>query len=611
MNILDFYKKNKKRNNILMVAFVVIVFLHSFLFAPAISLIRRVRGLPEKIQPIKSALANQDLELLGFEFAYFREELELINKDVSRMNALSFLPIIGSYIKDAKTVSSLSLDLLDTSGNLLLAIGNSVPNLTFKGWGAIDDIFTEGSLSELTTLTATLSEELPNYKKNFFLIDKKMEEIDISKYPEEFRGIRIKEMFKDLKLVTSLMSESFDDVVEFLNLVPDLAGAKGKPKSYLVFLQNDKELRPSGGVLSAYSVFTVGAGGLQMTKSGDALLIDAPGKGVRYAAPVDYIKNYTGASSFYMRDANFSPDYKVSATKINEIWSKIPGTFPVDGIIVLDTHFIAALVELVDGLSIANFGDVTSKNVVEQLENFFVATGSHSEGVMKQKDLTGAILYELLGKTFSSDNRKRMELLKVMKREVEEKHILFYFKDSDIQKIVEKYNGAGRVRNYEGDYLYVSEANVGNDKSNWYITREVIKDIDLSKSPSTSNIKVKYNNSGKYNDLFNRSYKAYIRVYVPDGSELIDSSGSLSKVEVGSDLEKTYFGLLIEVKPESETEVSLSYKLPQSLFTDDKNYNLMIQKQPGIDKIPYEIFVNSERKEDLELLSDTELTISL
>ncbi|MFH1565956.1 MAG: DUF4012 domain-containing protein, partial [bacterium] len=600
--------KHKKRNNIVLIVFVVMLFLYNFLFVPTASLLRRAKNLPDKIRPVKLAMARQDLNMLGFEFEYLRGELVLIGKDVDKLKFFSFVPWVGSYIKDAKTISDLSIDILDTAEGLLLSLGESIPDLTFSGWGSSQEIFTDDALSELTAVSSALSEELPKYKEEFRRINEGVGSINIDKYPEEFKGMKIREMFMDLKNATSMLSISFDDIVEFISIMPDLVGAR-KTKNYLIILQNDKVLRPSGGVLSAYSVFSVGGGGLQVTKSGDMLMIDAPGKNVLCSSPSRYIREYLGTSCFYIRDAGFSSDYKVSGDKINELWSKIPGTFPVDGILVLDTHFISSLVRVVGNLSIDGFEeDITEDTVVEQLVTFFGATGSHASENMKQKDLTGALLYELMKKLFSSTNRQRIELAKIIGIEAKEKHILFYFKDTRMQTFIEKYGAAGRVKDYEGDYLYISEANVGNVGGNANIRREIKKEINISDGAIVSNITLKYKNE----DLSDYSYKAYVRVYVPKGSSFEDSSILSLPIETGEDLGKTYFGFLIDIPKEGEKEISLKYKLPtDGIVGLNKAYKLLIQKQPGLDSVSYEVFVNGDKKESVELVTDKELEFSL
>ncbi|MBU1017168.1 DUF4012 domain-containing protein, partial [Patescibacteria group bacterium] len=410
---------------------------------------------------------------------------------------------------------------------------------------------------------------------------------------------------ENLKSISYVLSNSFDDIVKLLKIVPELIGDK-EARSYLTFLQNDKELRPSGGVLTAYAVFTLSKGNLKVTKSGDVAFLESTGNAVYYTEPPAYIRTFLNANRFYIKDAAFSPDFRVSSLQIKDLWGKIPGTFPVHGIIGVDTHFVASLLEVTGGIDIYDYGEVNSENVVDQLESFSTLIGSHED--KDQKNLTSTLLYELMRKIFITGPNERMELVKKVLQEAEEKHILVYFSSEEAQKIVEKYNFAGAVKEFNGDYMYIVDSNVGGDRANWYVNENITKTVDLSvKGNPTSLVTIEYENTGEYNKIFNKLYKDYIRIYVPKGSKLINSEG-LSRVGQGDDLGKTFFEGYLEIAPKTKAKVVVEYELPKGIIKD--TYTLLVQKQPGKEVFSYKIHIGGN-SEEFNLDTDKEIFIDL
>lgn len=105
----------------------------------------------------------------------------------------------------------------------------------------------------------------------------------------------------------------------------------------------------------------------------------------------------------------------------------------------------------------------------------------------------------------------------------------------------------------------------------------------------------------------NAEYKDWIRVYVPKGSELIDSEGSSVKVETYEELGKTVFDGLVRVRAQGSGTYTLTYKLP--FKWEGSTLPVLIQKQPGQDGNPYKLIVNGRTRESFPLLTDHETTI--
>jgi len=107
----------------------------------------------------------------------------------------------------------------------------------------------------------------------------------------------------------------------------------------------------------------------------------------------------------------------------------------------------------------------------------------------------------------------------------------------------------------------------------------------------------------------NGLYRDWVRVYVPKGSELIESNGSEVEVATYEDLDKTvfeaFYGDKSPLRPLGKAQLVFKYKLPFKV-EKDKPYGLLIQKQPGT--YGYEYSVNFAGKQDtFELKTDREI----
>jgi hypothetical protein len=92
-------------------------------------------------------------------------------------------------------------------------------------------------------------------------------------------------------------------------------------------------------------------------------------------------------------------------------------------------------------------------------------------------------------------------------------------------------------------------------------------------------------------------YRDYVRIYVPEGSELISSEGAMAKdlnqtggriipgqVDVMKDLGKTVFGAFWSIEPGQTRELTFTYRLPARVsdpLISKGEYQLLLQKQPG------------------------------
>jgi len=185
--------------------------------------------------------------------------------------------------------------------------------------------------------------------------------------------------------------------------------------------------------------------------------------------------------------------------------------------------------------------------------------------------------------------------------------------DAEAQALLEKYNYAGRLVDVtDGDYLAVVTSNLGGDKTNLFITREITSVVKKENDAWNRTVTVKYTYGpaeGEYS-AFAKQYKDYLRVYVPKGSTLVSVDGSEDGQGSADELNKTYLHGFITLIPGDTKEITFKYTLPDGVVKDNE-YKLYIQKQSGMPKEKYNLSVNGGKSSVVETDADYKFSAKL
>lgn len=142
---------------------------------------------------------------------------------------------------------------------------------------------------------------------------------------------------KQLRDVTKVLDASADAS----RLLPDMMGAE-TPRKYLLMIQNNAELRASGGIPGALAVLELNNGKLSLGEQGSASEIGA----VSPVLAVDDVQQqiYSKRLGKYMQDVNLTPDFPTAAATAQAMWEKNRGE-RVDGVISIDPVALSYLLD--------------------------------------------------------------------------------------------------------------------------------------------------------------------------------------------------------------------------------------------------------------------------
>jgi len=230
------------------------------------------------------------------------------------------------------------------------------------------------------------------------------------------------------------------------------------------------------------------------------------------------------------------------------------------------------------------------------------------------------LMYAIMSKAFSSSPKLYWgPLFQTMLSEMNQKHVLFYMNDVNAQAGFDGLNAAGRVMPFAGDYFNINEANFGGAKSNMFVSEAVTQDYNLQSDGSiVKTVTVDYKNPYPPSDCnlergnlcLNAVLRDWVRIYVPQGSQLISNTGSEVKMTTYEDLGKTVFDGFLTVRPQGVAKLTVSYKLPFKL-AQSSLLPLMVQKQGGTADSAYTLTTGGRTLEQFNLSSDKTFNLKL
>ncbi len=585
-----------------------------------------------------SAVKNQDLDKAKEGLAVTRQKLTALSEEYQKMAALKPVPFLGSYIADGQHGINAAFAGLNAGDKAIEALEPNADLLGLKG----KNKFVSGTADErLQMAVKTMSALTPKINEMAIHIDtlrKEVDAIDPNRYPAKIRDIVVREKIIQVKDVIENAANLFVNAQPLLINLPKLLGDKEEMR-YLVLFQNDKELRSTGGFITAYAQFRLVKGKAILEKADDIYALDAAKK-KNFPAPREITTFHKGVYNLNIRDSNLSPDFKLSMQKFEELYETTSSRETIDGIWAVDTHVLVEALKILGPTTVygREFSAETDKRcdcpkAVYELEDY----STRPVGYVREarKDIIGVLLQSVLQKALGvSPSQYWGKLFQMLISEINQKHVLAYMHDPASQKAIESFNLGGRImtasetatllKYKEGngwDYLHVNNSNMAGAKANMFVSQKMTKDVTVSGDGTiTTKLTLEYKNPYKGSDCgletgglcLNAPLRNWVRVYVPAGSKLTDSQGSQSpkdnkpvSLDTYDSLGKTVFEGFLIVNPMGTAKLDLTYTSP--VTSEDGTYHLFVQKQPGTDNDEFILKIGGNIRKKFPLMTDTDL----
>jgi hypothetical protein len=509
----------------------------------------------------------------NFSLARFFVDSSYVSSNIAggESRLLGRIPVLGrpyvtagsvSYIiKNTSSVGSRSFDLISE----VYALSNNI--LSGSEYGLVGR--QEKIASNLTYIETTLSfieSELKNYPKIY-------KKIDISQLRKFALNAK--------KIVISLS---------------DLLGVD-KTKTYLVLFQNNMELRPTGGFIGSFALVSFTSGKLDQISVQDVYSADGQLKG--HVEPPTPIKKYLNEANWFLRDSNWDPNFPVSAQRAEWFLDKEIDV-SVDGVIAVDLNVIKDLLNAVGPIYLSDYQtQISSDNFYEKTQS--EVEGNFFPGSTKKASFITALTKEMMNNLVQNKESKA-KLAEILYNNLDARHIQIFLHNNLAKEALSDLNWDGAFNysacsgNCYSDLLSLIEANLGVNKSNYYIERNYNLSVNLNEGVITKNLSVIYKNTANPAMGNMGIYKNYSRLIVPLSSVL--QSIKVGDLTLVPDIEnvagRKEIGFYFELSPGQTKTLNISWQITQPLtLTKTGEYLMYIRKQAGTGGEPISINISA------------------
>lgn len=600
---------------------------------PAMATYKHAKVLEVKGRELKASIATNDISVVKAQLQSFEGELAKFQKTFKGMALMKPLPWLGAYYRDGENGIQAGLYGIEAGKLLLETVEPYADIIGFKGAASkVAASGAENANNRLEFIVQTIKDITPKMgviSEKAGQADKLLRTIDPSRYPEDFRGKKVRAQLTELLTMAEQGTSMLAQSKPLVEQAPYLLGVD-ETRRYLMIFQNDNELRPTGGFLSAYSIVDITKGKFKPVSSSDIYILDA-----KYTPSIpapDIFREFLGGiyaanNRFRLRDMNWSPDFRTSMEMFVPE-AKKAGLTGYDGIIVVNTKVLQRLLNVIGTIGVPGFGnfgpeinpECNCPGFLFEIENYTSQEGAvvwseNEPGKIvfapknygkNRKDILGELMNSVLANTLGQSKENLPKLFEAGWTSVMAHDIQMYMFEPKAQEALEGFNLAGRMRQYEGDYLHINNANLGGRKSNLYVEYEVAQTFKKgSDGRVEKTLEITYKNPQKQDGFLNSVLPNWTRIYVPKGSELVKAEGFETPGETAEEFDKTVFSGGFKLRPEGLKKVTITYKLPMKV---GNSLPLLIQKQGGVPTTPFTI-VSGRQQEEIMLSQDHEVTV--
>jgi hypothetical protein len=419
-----------------------------------------------------------------------------------------------------------------------------------------------------------------------------------------------------LSAKTKAMLDRFDrfgplleNGARLLAVLPDLLGADG-PRTYLLLAQNNHELRATGGFISGVGVVRIDQGQITDLRFQDSYTVDDLSQ--PHPLPPEPLRRYMGAGMLVLRDANWWPDFPTSGRQVATLYHQDQGQ-TTDGVIAVDLTTLQLLLQATGPIQVQGYDrPATGGNLLAMMMTYWQGpqlTAPGKEGAdwwLHRKDFAADLMSALLSHfQQNADRDVLLAMAQSMARALRERHLLVYVDETQAQDVFQEMSWDGALRPSPGDFLMVVDSNVGFNKVNPNVEQTIDYAIALEESgAATAHLTLSYRHriqhptpacvhepryGDSYADLMERCYWDYVRVYLPEGSTLVQVEGADGPIEVYQESGRTVVGIFFLLETGGARQITVRYH--PKLASLNQGYALLVQKQPGTGSLPLRISV--------------------
>jgi hypothetical protein len=380
--------------------------------------------------------------------------------------------------------------------------------------------------------------------------------------PERSRVVR----YVALVVIVLVIAALICPIADGLNI----AGFFGD-KTYLIILQDNDEIRGTGGLTDVMGLVTVHDGTIASLQYYYRLSPQLQAL-VQLDGPASFT-HFFGVNAAKLSDSNVQYDFASFAPKMQSDFYNVTGQ-KVDGIIAVDFTAVEAIMNITGPVT-ASGEVITSRNVADRLH---FDAGTLENGTT---DVLSTLTFDLAGLIRDSSVPQKLALYTTLQTLENEGHVLIYPSQGFWFRSAGG-NNASESAPPGADSISVVDANLGSQKADFSVNRTIDYHVQLfSDGSAISTLTLSYANGCWWD------YDVFSTALVPPGAELVavqNTTNAFKGPEVTNGDGFTALSSALNVSANTTGSVTYTYIQPNVVSASGiaHHYNLSIQKQAGI-----------------------------
>ena len=415
--------ERKKRRVTAVVAAIVAVVLVAFgvsgfmLLNSAKTVKSQAKETVEIVGGLKDKVTSGDFSTLPDDAKKIDELCSSMKKETSSpvWTMASFIPVYGSDINAARTmVDALS----DVSSGALVPMADNLAQAT------PGKLFQDGTIN-VSALQA-VADSLSSSSKVFKSANEKIQGIG------DTHIAQVTELVDKAKDGFATLDGAVDAAEKVAPVLPQMLGANGQTRNYLVYAMNNVEIRACGGFGGSQGLISVTDGQMSI---GDFV----PRIGLSEDEAVESVDEEDEAlfgnhSNLYNSGNTYSPDWPRNSQRVAALWKSQYGQ-DVDGVVGIDPVFLQYLLGLVGNVSLPDGTVVDGTNAAKVLMHdvYWNYPVEESDGIFAS--VASAAFDKILGGIGDVDVTK---LVGAFERGAEEGRLIAWMRNDDEQNAIKE-----------------------------------------------------------------------------------------------------------------------------------------------------------------------------
>lgn len=254
-----------------------------------------------------------------------------------------------------------------------------------------------------------------------------------------------------------------DPAIHIVQALPSVIGPG--THTYLILLENPGEERPGGGYIGAVGQVTFSSGQLTAETFRDSSFTDSLVPTI--AAPRPFNTYLQRNAPWEIADANWSPDFPTDAADVERFYGDATGVRP-DGVIAVDPVALGSILAITGTVTVPPYPQtITPSDALLELNYITNEARLGDPGKAFLPPFGQAMTDRLMHASLS----QAPALARSLALSAEQKHVLLFFADPYVERLVTAAGFGGQVQAPLFDSLQVLDGNLAGTKGDLFVTR--------------------------------------------------------------------------------------------------------------------------------------------